>query len=101
MTNSTTDVVGAYPPPAGVTPNFTNPESIGYRVILAALLCPAIAIPFLLLRLYTRRFLIKCLHLDDCTSSFRYVDGLELTRSLDSIVLALVDTAFLDGCQQR
>jgi hypothetical protein len=68
--NSTAAIVGAWPPPAGVTPNFINPESIGYRVILAALLCPAIALIFTLLRLYTKRFLIKHLHIDDCKTFF-------------------------------
>ena len=70
MMDSTTVVVGAWPAPTGVTPNFTNPESIGYRVILAALLCPAITIIFVLLRLYTKRFLTRHLHIDDCKILF-------------------------------
>ncbi|KAH7121519.1 hypothetical protein EDB81DRAFT_913701, partial [Dactylonectria macrodidyma] len=50
---------------AGVEPNFTNPESIASRVVLAAVLSPAITIPIVLLRLYTSRFIVKCWHLDD------------------------------------
>ncbi|KAH7121798.1 hypothetical protein B0J13DRAFT_158581 [Dactylonectria estremocensis] len=64
--NSTDETtVGAYPPPEGVVPNFTNPESIASRVVLAAVLCPGITIPIVLLRLYTSRFIIKVWHLDD------------------------------------
>ena len=70
MMNSTAVVVGAWPAPTGVTPNFSNPESIGYRVILAALLCPAVTIIFVLLRLYTKHFLTKKLHIDDCKTLY-------------------------------
>ncbi|KAH6975867.1 hypothetical protein EDB80DRAFT_740424 [Ilyonectria destructans] len=64
--NSTDDTtVGAYPPPPGVVPNFTNPESIASHVVLAAVLCPVFTIPIVLLRLYTSRFINKCWHLDD------------------------------------
>ncbi|KAH6711945.1 hypothetical protein BKA61DRAFT_611860 [Leptodontidium sp. MPI-SDFR-AT-0119] len=58
-------ITGAWPAPSGVTPNFTNPEYIGRRIVIVALLCPAIAIPFVAMRLYTKRFIIERLHLDD------------------------------------
>lgn len=61
--NSTADT---FPPPEGTTPNFTDPESIGYRVVIAAVFFPVLAIPFLLARLYVKYFIIKHLHLDDC-----------------------------------
>ncbi|KAH6676001.1 hypothetical protein B0J14DRAFT_587792 [Halenospora varia] len=63
--NLTTDTIGAFPPPEGTTPNFIDPESIGYRVVIAAVFFPVFAILFLLARLYARYFLIKHLHLDD------------------------------------
>jgi hypothetical protein len=63
--NSTADVIGAWPPPPGVVPNFINPESVGYRLIVAAIMCPAIALVFLLLRLYTKLCILKKLLLDD------------------------------------
>ncbi|KAF4624782.1 hypothetical protein G7Y89_g13387 [Cudoniella acicularis] len=63
--NSTTDTIGAFPPPEGTTLNFTDPESIGYRVIIPAVVFPVLAIPFLLARLYAKYFLIKHLHIDD------------------------------------
>ncbi|KNB06240.1 hypothetical protein FOXG_19609 [Fusarium oxysporum f. sp. lycopersici 4287] len=65
MNSTDSSTVGAYPPPPGVVPNFTNPESIASRVVLAAALSPVFTIPIVLLRLYTSRFIIKCWHLDD------------------------------------
>lgn len=61
------DTVGAWPPPPGVTPNFINPESIGYRIIVVSVLFPAITIPIVLLRLYTKRYILGVVHPDDCT----------------------------------
>jgi len=66
---NSTSIVGAFPPPPGTTANFTNPEYTGARLVVAAIVCPAIAIPFMLIRLYTKHFLLKRLHLDDCKSS--------------------------------
>ncbi|PMD37783.1 hypothetical protein L207DRAFT_586113 [Hyaloscypha variabilis F] len=62
---NSTSIVGAFPPPPGTTANFTNPEYTGARLVVAAIVCPAIAIPFMLIRLYTKHFLLKRLHLDD------------------------------------
>lgn len=70
--NSTTTIVGALPAPSGTTANFTNPEYIGARLVVTAIVCPAIAIPFLLIRLYTKHFLLRRLHLDDCKFSFTF-----------------------------
>jgi hypothetical protein len=58
--------VGAMPPPPGVTPNFDNPESIAHRVVVISVLGAAIAIPICLLRLYTKRRILRNFGLDDC-----------------------------------
>lgn len=63
MASNTT--VGAMPPPPGVTPNFDNPESIAHRVIIASVLGPVIAIPFCLLRLYTKQWILRQVGWDD------------------------------------
>jgi hypothetical protein len=70
--------MGALPAPPGTTANFTNPEYIGAQLGVTAILYPALAIPFLLIRLYTKRFLVKRVHLDDCKRSFpfRYLEAL-------------------------
>jgi hypothetical protein len=60
------ETVGALPPPPGITPNFDNPESIAYRVIVAAVLGPVIATPLCFVRLYTRRYISQNPGLDDC-----------------------------------
>jgi len=65
MTSRDTSPVGAYPAPPGITPNFANPESIANQVIIAAIACPAFAIPIVLSRLYTSHFILRRWHLDD------------------------------------
>ena len=62
------DTIGAWPPPPGATPNFANPESVGYRIIVVSMLFPAITIPITLLRLYTKRYILRVVHADDCAS---------------------------------
>lgn len=68
-------ITGTLPPPPGVIPNFTNPQSIGYRLIIAAVIFPAIALIFLSLRIYTKRWILKQLLLDDCKLSPVLVRG--------------------------
>lgn len=63
MTSS--EPVGAFPPPPGVVPNFVNPESIAYRVVIASVLGPTIAIPICAVRLYTRRYILQSVGYDD------------------------------------
>jgi hypothetical protein len=70
---------GALPAPPGVTPNFDNPESRAYQAIIASVVCPVIALVFLLLRLYTKRYIICKLHMDDCKSCFAQVKNSKLT----------------------
>ncbi|KAF2131230.1 hypothetical protein P153DRAFT_287580 [Dothidotthia symphoricarpi CBS 119687] len=53
------------PPPPGVTPNFDNPESIAHRVIIVSVLGAAITIPICLIRLYTKRYILRNVGWDD------------------------------------
>ena len=57
---------GMLPPPPGQTANLTNPESIGWQLILASVLCPVVALGFVLVRMYTARFIVQKMNLDDC-----------------------------------
>jgi hypothetical protein len=67
--NATDGFIGAAPPPPGVEPNLTNPESVASHLILACVLGPALTVPVVALRLYTGAFILKRLHLDDCMLS--------------------------------
>lgn len=73
--NSTTDVIGALPPPPGVIPNFENPDFHGQKIIIVGIIFPVLTIPFLVARLYAKGFLIKRFHLDDCKSPSKVTGG--------------------------
>ncbi|KAG4028202.1 hypothetical protein MFRU_023g00390 [Monilinia fructicola] len=51
-------IVGALPPPAGVSPNFINPPSIANYNLLCQVICMPVVTVFVALRLYTR----SCIH---------------------------------------
>lgn len=53
-------------PPNGTTPNFVNPPSIGYRQTVTNIVVLVIMIIVVLLRLYTRIFIVKSIGYDDC-----------------------------------
>lgn len=59
-------IVGAMPAPPGVIANFDNPESIAHRVIIVSGLGAVIAIPICLVRLYTKRTILRTFGWDDC-----------------------------------
>jgi len=58
-------IVGASPPPLGVSPNFTNPESNAWQIDLAAALPVVFVFVIYLLRVYTSRCITKRWYLDD------------------------------------
>jgi hypothetical protein len=60
------EIVGALPPPPGVNPNFENPESQGYRVILTIVILFPMATIAVFLRVYTRIVIVRNFGIDDC-----------------------------------
>lgn len=54
------------PPPPGVTPNFDNPEGSKFKIYSVSLAMCSSATLVLLLRLYTRFYLLRTYGLDDC-----------------------------------
>jgi len=90
MTSNAT--AGALPPPPGVTPNFTNPESIAYRIIIASVLGPVITIPICIVRLYTKKYILRNVGYDDCETKYIFVSMVHADHVLDAIVLATVRT---------
>ncbi|KAK3942479.1 hypothetical protein QBC46DRAFT_309058 [Diplogelasinospora grovesii] len=66
MNSTDGSIIGAGPPPPGITPNFVNPsESIAGRLILTAAIFPAFTVPIVILRLYTSGFIVRRWHADD------------------------------------
>ena len=57
----------ASPAPSGVTPNFTNPPSDGYQLVVVTTLLFAIMVIFLLNRLYVKLFITRAWSWDDIT----------------------------------
>jgi hypothetical protein len=84
------DTVGAFPPPSPITPNFATPESIAYRVIVASVLGPVIAIPICAIRLYTKRYILRNTGYDDCESDYTSTSVHIAHNVIDAIVLATV-----------
>lgn len=53
-------------PPAGVTPNFSDPTNLNGLVILVLVLCLVFATMAVLMRVYTKCFLIRSWDYEDC-----------------------------------
>lgn len=59
----------AGPPPPGVTPNFDDPANLNGLVILTLTLCLVFAFLAVLIRTYTKLFLIRSWDYEDCELS--------------------------------
>jgi hypothetical protein len=59
-------IIGAAEPPPGVVPNFVNPDSIGYRIIILNAAMLTLSTLFVSLRLLTRIYIIRTMCADDC-----------------------------------
>ena len=59
-------IVGAIPPPPGITPNFINPPSLQHVVLIANIILSVVSALFVALRLYTTGFIIRTVGVDDC-----------------------------------
>jgi hypothetical protein len=65
---SSTEIVGAMPAPEGVTPDFSlTMTTVQHKFIVVYSITFGIAVFLLVLRLYTRAFIVRALGLDDCT----------------------------------
>ncbi|KAL2060556.1 hypothetical protein VTL71DRAFT_9197 [Oculimacula yallundae] len=70
------EVVGAWPAPPGVDPNFVNPDSISWMVLTAALVSPIVSIVFVVMRSYTKRCLFNRFDWDDYAVIIAFVFAL-------------------------
>ncbi|KAF2175405.1 hypothetical protein K469DRAFT_680082 [Zopfia rhizophila CBS 207.26] len=57
--------VGVIPPPPGVTPNFINPPSLQYIILIINIVFPFISALFVTLRLYTTGLILRKVGIDD------------------------------------
>ena len=55
----------ALAPPAGVVPNFIDPESRAYAVLVGSGVITAVTLIFVILRLYTKAFVTKAIGWED------------------------------------
>lgn len=62
----TPTVIGALPPPPGVTPNFVNPYSIGEGLKAAGILFVILTTLSTAIRLHTKFWIIKTHGWEDC-----------------------------------
>ena len=59
----------AMSPPPGVIPNFHNPPNLNAFVIMTVVLCFAFATLAVLLRIYTKIYILRALAWEDCRLS--------------------------------
>ena len=64
-------IVPVVPPPLGLVPNFNNPPSRGYEVIITVAICLSAMVPIVSMRIYTRVVISRSLGWDDCELSRR------------------------------
>jgi hypothetical protein len=59
--------VGASVPPAGITPNFDQPQDVLYTInFLVEILCIALVVTFVSLRIYVRACMMRQIEKEDC-----------------------------------
>ena len=63
-------VLGAAPPPPGVIPNFVNPPSTGYRLVVSSIVTWVSATVFVALRAYVKLRILQKITSDDCMYGF-------------------------------
>jgi len=63
--SSSESPITARPPPPGYTIDLVHPEYIGYQLVIVAIVSASSSTFFLLLRLYTRKLILKSLGWDD------------------------------------
>lgn len=71
----------AMSPPAGVVPNFHNPANLDVFVTLTITLCVTFGTLAVLLRMYTKMFIIRALALEDCKFSIFSRENLTCYRT--------------------
>jgi hypothetical protein len=66
LTAKSEQIIALLPPPPGVTPDFDHPVSIAYRLVITIAICLSASTIAILLRLYTKFFIVHIVGVDDC-----------------------------------
>lgn len=53
-------------PPPGITPNFVNPPNLNHIVVLTLVLCMVFSTLAVVMRMYTKLFIIRKTAFEDC-----------------------------------
>lgn len=61
-------------PPAGVPPNLENPPNLNHYLIITLVLCVLFSTLAVLIRMYTKFFLIRSVAYEDCTVQTTLLD---------------------------
>ena len=59
---------GAFPPPADVTPNFTNPDHVSGGIVPISVVFLTLSTLVLALRVYTKVRILRASYAEDCES---------------------------------
>ena len=71
-----------FPAPPGVTPNYTNPDSIGNEIVVESMTLIAFATVFVALRMFMKLRVIKKHGWDDCKISVPFPSQFYLLKML-------------------
>ncbi|KAJ1715169.1 hypothetical protein NYO67_2714 [Aspergillus flavus] len=95
MADST--IIPAMSPPAGQTSNFIDPPYIGTKFLVVNCVFLPIAAIALLIRTWTRLFIVRSFRWDDCASLVHIDDAILLTERPDFMIIALILSAAMTG----
>ena len=84
---SVLNTLPALQPPAGVQPNFVNPENRGYIQNSVASVLFGLMICLFANRVYTKLFVIRKASWDDCKSALRHVDQTAMKLKIKQSVM--------------
>ncbi|KAL9577510.1 MAG: hypothetical protein Q9212_006315, partial [Teloschistes hypoglaucus] len=77
-------------PPPGVIPNFVNPESHAYQLVITVAVCLALVVIAVSMRLYTKHFITKSMGWDD----FTCILGAMFAITYDGLVAGVTQYGF-------
>ena len=84
---SVLNTLPALQPPAGVQPNFVNPENRGYIQTTVASVLFGLMVCLFANRIYTKLVVVRKLSWDDCKSALRHIDQIAMRLKIKQSVM--------------